>query len=168
VDVDCCTSAIFVYEITGTFDRIVAIEMLEAVGASYWATFFAKLRSSLRPGGVAVLQAITIDETRFKSYRRNPDLIQRYIFPGGMLPTTRIIAREMLKRDYNWSLPNALAKLRTLDEWQRRFRKKWPTIHALGFDDRFKRLWEYYLAYCQAGFETGALNVSIYKVVRAL
>ena len=97
-------------DVRESFDRTVAIEMLEAVGASYWATFFAKLRSSLRPGGVAVLQAITIDETRFKSYRRNPDLIQRYIFPGGMLPTTRIIAREMLKRDYNWSLPNALAK----------------------------------------------------------
>ena len=81
-------------DVAGRFDRIVSIEMLEAVGEAYWPTYFAKLRDSLRSGGIAVLQVITIDETRFESYRRRPDFIQKYIFPGGMLPTKQIIARE--------------------------------------------------------------------------
>jgi cyclopropane-fatty-acyl-phospholipid synthase len=156
-------------DVRESFDRVVAIEMLEAVGESYWSTFFAKLRSSLRPGGVAVLQAITIDETRFKSYRRTPDFVQRYIFPGGMLPTTEIIAREITQAELQLVSSERFGEsyARTLEEWQRRFQKAWPTIHALGFGNRFKRMWEYYLAYCQAGFETGALNVAIYKIVRA-
>ena len=82
-------------DVRGTFDRIVSIEMLEAVGEAYWSTYFEKLRDSLRPGGSAVLQVITIDEARFENYRRRPDFIQKYIFPGGMLPTKQIIEREI-------------------------------------------------------------------------
>ena len=155
-------------DVRGTFDRIVSIEMLEAVGEAYWPTYFANLRDRLRPGGVGVLQVITIDEDRFDDYRRRPDFIQKYIFPGGMLPTVEIVARETakagLKLVVNEFFGDSYA--RTLEEWRRRFLKSWPAIEALGFDDRFRRTWEYYLAYCQAGFESGAINVGLYKVFR--
>jgi cyclopropane-fatty-acyl-phospholipid synthase len=156
-------------DVRGTFDRIVSIEMLEAVGEAYWPTYFEKLRDSLRPGGSAVLQVITIDDARFENYRRRPDFIQKYIFPGGMLPTTRILEREIakarLQRVANEFFGESYA--RTLEEWRLRFQKAWPKIEALGFGDRFKRTWEYYLAYSQVGFETGALNVGLYGVTRA-
>ena len=155
-------------DVRGTFDRIVSIEMLEAVGESYWPTYFQNLRDRLRPGGVGVLQVITINEDRFEDYRRSPDFIQKYIFPGGMLPTKEIIERQTakfgLKLDTKEFFGDGYA--RTLEEWRRRFLESWPAIQALGFDERFKRTWEYYLAYCQAGFETGAINVGLYKVVR--
>ena len=84
-------------DLRGSFDRIVAIEMLEAVGEAYWSVFFTKVRASLRPQGIAVLQVITIEESRFAGYRRRPEFIQRYIFPGGMLPTTKIIKDEVAR-----------------------------------------------------------------------
>lgn len=155
-------------DVVGTYDRIVSIEMLEAVGAAYWSTYFAKLRESLRPGGIAVLQVITIDEGRFERYRRRPDFIQKHIFPGGMLPTKKIIERETVKaglvpvtreffgRDY----------ARTLEQWNVRFQGAWTEICKLGYDERFKRMWEYYFAYCQVGFEIGALDVGLYKISR--
>jgi cyclopropane-fatty-acyl-phospholipid synthase len=156
-------------DVRGTFDRIVSIEMLEVVGEAYWPTYFEKLRDSLRPGGSAVLQVITIDDARFENYRRRPDFIQKYIFPGGMLPTTRILEREIakagLQRVANEFFGESYA--RTLEEWRLRFQKAWPKIEALGFGDRFKGTWEYYLAYSQVGFETGALNVGLYGVTRA-
>jgi cyclopropane-fatty-acyl-phospholipid synthase len=155
-------------DVRGTFDRIVSIEMLEAVGEAYWPTYFRNLRDRLRPGGVGVLQVITIDEDRFEDYRRRPDFIQKYIFPGGMLPTTEIIERETAKSGLKLVAKDFFGDgyARTLEEWRRRFLQSWPAIEALGFDERFKRTWEYYLAYCQAGFETGAINVGLYKVVR--
>jgi cyclopropane-fatty-acyl-phospholipid synthase len=156
-------------DVRGTFDRIVSIEMLEAVGEAYWPTYFGKLRDSLRPGGSAVLQVITIDGVRFENYRQRPDFIQKHIFPGGMLPTTQIIEREISKAGLQLVADEFFGEsyARTLEEWRLRFQKAWPKIEALGFDDRFKRTWEYYLAYCQVGFETGALNVGLYKVTRA-
>lgn len=156
-------------DVRGTFDRVVSIEMLEAVGEAYWPTYFEKLRELLRPGGVAVLQVITIDEARFEDYRRSPDFIQKYIFPGGMLPTTKIIERETARAGLQLVANEFFGAgyARTLEEWQLRFQNAWPTIEPLGFDERFKRTWEYYLAYCQAGFETGAINVGFYKVERA-
>ncbi len=156
-------------DISGTFDRVVSIEMLEAVGAAYWPTYFAKLRDSLRPGGTAVLQVITIDEGRFDNYRRRPDFIQKYIFPGGMLPTKRIISDESLKAGLQpvHSESFGLSYARTLEQWNNRFQRAWPQIRSLGYDNRFGRMWEYYLGYCQAGFEIGALDVGLYKIVRA-
>jgi cyclopropane-fatty-acyl-phospholipid synthase len=155
-------------DIAGRFDRIVSIEMLEAVGEAYWPTYFAKLRDSLRPGGIAVLQVITIDESRFDRYRLRPDFIQKYIFPGGMLPTKQIIAREAtgagLRPVRTASFGSSYAH--TIEEWRRRFEAAWPAIEPLGFDRRFKRMWEYYLAYCQAGFEIGAIDVSFFEFVR--
>ena len=155
-------------DVIGTYDRIVSIEMLEAVGESYWPRYFAKLRECLRPGGIAVLQVITIDESRFERYRRRPDFIQKHIFPGGMLPTKKIIERETVNaglvpvtqeffgRDY----------ARTLQQWNARFQGAWPDICKLGYDQRFKRMWEYYLAYCQVGFDARALDVGFYKIAR--
>jgi cyclopropane-fatty-acyl-phospholipid synthase len=152
-------------DVRGTFDRIVSIEMLEAVGEAYWPTYFKILRDRLLPAGEAVLQVITIDERRFDLYRRRPDFIQKYIFPGGMLPTTQIIEREAAKIGLRL-VTNELfgsSYARTLEEWQRNFQKAWPRIEALGFDERFKRTWDYYLSYCHAGFETAALNMGLYK-----
>ena len=154
-------------DVTGQFDRIVSIEMLEAVGEAYWPAFFAQVRECLRPDGIVVLQVISIDEARFASYRRRPDFIQRHIFPGGMLPTPRIIEREAARAGLRLVQSEFFGSsyARTLQEWQRRFQAGWPNIKALGFDERFKRMWEYYLAYCQVGFETGVLDVGFYKLV---
>lgn len=155
-------------DVRGDFDRIVSIEMLEAVGEAYWPTYFEKLRERLRPGGIAVLQVITIDETRFENYRRRPDFIQKYIFPGGMLPTPEIIEREASKSRLqlvsNEFFGDGYAS--TLEEWRTRFQNAWPQIKALGFDERFKRMWEYYFAYCQVGFETRTINVGFYKIMK--
>lgn len=155
-------------DVRGDFDRIVSIEMLEAVGEAYWPTYFEKLYERLRPGGIAVLQVITIDQARFENYRRRPDFIQKYIFPGGMLPTPQIIEREASKAALHLVGNEFFGEsyARTLEEWRTRFQDAWPQIKALGFDQRFKRMWEYYLAYCQAGFETGAINVGLYKFTR--
>jgi len=156
-------------DIDGQFDRIVSIEMLEAVGEAYWPHFFNKLRASLRPGGIAVLQVITIDETRFDNYRQKPDFIQKYIFPGGMLPTIHIIESHIARAGLKLIKTEFFADsyLRTLVEWQRRFHMAWPAIQKLGFDEKFKRMWDYYLSYCQAGFAAGALDVGFYKIVHA-
>lgn len=155
-------------DVSGTFDRIVSIEMLEAVGEAYWPTYFEKVRTCLRPGGSAVLQVITIDEKRFENYRRRPDFIQKYIFPGGMLPTPRIIEREAVNAGLEPISKEFFGAdyARTLAHWKLRFRRAWPAIEALGFDERFKRMWDYYLAYCQVGFETGAIDVGLYKLKR--
>lgn len=151
---------------SGTYDRVVSIEMLEAVGEAYWPTFFANLRQRLDPQGAAVLQVITIDQSRFESYRRRPEFIQRYIFPGGMLPTTEILEQLVAKSGLRLTSSEFFGDsyAQTLADWHRRFLDTWPSIKALGFDDRFKRMWEYYLAYCRLGFEIGVLNVGLYRI----
>jgi cyclopropane-fatty-acyl-phospholipid synthase len=152
----------------GSYDRVVSVEMLEAVGEAYWPVFFENLRQRLNPQGVAVLQVITIDQSRFESYRRRPEFIQRYIFPGGMLPTTEILEQLVAKAGLRLVSSEFFGDsyARTLAEWHRRFLKAWPSIAALGFDLRFKRMWEYYLAYCRLGFDIGVLNVGLYKIER--
>jgi len=148
----------------GSFDRIVSIEMLEAVGERYWPAYFDKLRQLLKADGRAVLQVITIDESRFESYRRGADFIQRYIFPGGMLPTKALIAEHARKAGMELVSSEFFGRsyALTLAEWRRRFRCNWAAIHELGFDQRFLRLWEYYLSYCEAGFNAGSLDVGIF------
>ncbi len=146
---------------TGTYDRIASIEMFEAVGEAYWATFFRQMRDRLKAGGRAGLQVITIREESFANYRREIDFIRRYIFPGGMLPSPTIM-RDLGAR---FSVPLSgergfgLDYARTLSLWRSRFRAAWPQLVPLGFDERFRRLWEYYLAYCEAGFRTGNIDV---------
>lgn len=151
-------------DVTGEFDRVVSIEMLEAVGERYWPDYFAALRARLRPGGTAVLQVITIDEARFDAYRNGADFIQRYIFPGGMLPTKTILAREARQAGLEIVGAEAFGPsyALTLAAWRARFHAAWPEIRALGFTPEFRRLWDYYLSYCEAGFRTGAIDVGLF------
>jgi cyclopropane-fatty-acyl-phospholipid synthase len=155
-------------DVDGVFDRIVSIEMFEAVGESYWNAYYQKLSACLRPGGLAVLQVITIDESRFDAYRDDVDFIQRYVFPGGMLPAPSHLhslgdaVSLPLLRERRFGQSYAA----TLAEWRHRFLQQWPEILTLGFDDRFRRLWEYYLAYCEGGFAAGALDVGLYQYRR--
>ncbi len=152
-------------DIAGRFDRIASIEMLEAVGERYWPLYFERLHALLAPGGIAVLQVITIAEGRFEHYRNHPDFIQRHIFPGGMLPTARRVeaeaARAGLVLDARQDFGESYA--RTLAEWRRRFLAAWGEIRTLGFDERFRRMWEYYLAYCETGFSSGRIDVSLFR-----
>jgi cyclopropane-fatty-acyl-phospholipid synthase len=148
-------------DLEGRFDRIASIEMFEAVGERYWDRFFALLNDRLADDGRAALQVITIAEDRFADYRSGADFIQRYIFPGGMLPTRRHLhdlpARHGLRVDGEDLF--GLDYARTLAEWRRHFLAAWPQIHPLGFDERFRRMWDYYLAYCEGGFRAGQIDV---------
>ncbi|WP_419897392.1 cyclopropane-fatty-acyl-phospholipid synthase family protein [Roseomonas sp. USHLN139] len=152
----------------GRFDRIVSIEMFEAVGEAYWPAYFRMLHDRLAPGGIAVLQVITIAEARYAAYRRGADFIQRHIFPGGMLPTVGLLHSQMaaagLTLEHEERFGDSYA--RTLAEWQRRFVAAAPAIDRLGLDARFQRLWRYYLAYCEGGFRAGAIDVGLYRIRR--
>jgi cyclopropane-fatty-acyl-phospholipid synthase len=151
----------------GQYDRIASIEMIEAVGEQFWPNYFSQLRDRLLPGGLAGIQAITIQDSLFQTYRREVDFIQRYVFPGGMLPSPQVlkalgdkfgvpvIRERIFGEDY----------AKTLSTWRNNFREAWPNLKPLGFDDRFKRLWEYYLSYCEAGFLSG--NIDVRQVVFA-
>ncbi len=149
----------------GVYDNVVSIEMFEAVGEKYWPVYFNKVRSSLKPGGKAGLQIITIDKAAFDDYRSNPDFIQKYVFPGGMLPTIEHLvdhgsmAGLKMVSDFGFGPDYA----RTLAEWRVRFWDVWDRIQPLGFDIRFKRLWEFYLFYCEAGFR--ARNIDVRQIV---
>ena len=156
-------------DIRGQFDRIVSIEMIEAVGEAYWPTYFATLKERLKPGGVAVVQAITIDESHFERYRDSPDFIQRCIFPGGMLPTPERMAEQARRAGLRLSTELRFGRgyALTLREWRRRFLAEWPAIQALGFDEAFRRLWTYYLCYCEAGFLAGRVDVGLYRLTHA-
>jgi cyclopropane-fatty-acyl-phospholipid synthase len=140
--------------------------MFEAVGERYWPVYFDKLREALAAGGVAVLQVITIAATRFPDYRRRPDFIQRHIFPGGMLPTLAhleaLAERSGLSVGVLQSFGDSYAE--TLREWRRRFNASWSEIAPLGFDERFRRMWDYYLAYCETGFRHGTIDVSLIQL----
>ncbi|MEQ8497396.1 MAG: cyclopropane-fatty-acyl-phospholipid synthase family protein, partial [Gammaproteobacteria bacterium] len=148
-------------DLTGRYPRIVSIEMFEAVGEAYWSTYARQLAARLAPGGAAALQIITIAEDRFEQYRRNPDFIQRYVFPGGMLPSEPALARTLADAGLVITARHACALdyARTLAHWRDRFDASWPAISALGFDARFRRLWHFYLAYCEAGFRSDATDV---------
>jgi len=143
------------------FDHIVSIEMFEAVGEAYWDRYMETLKRSLRPGGRAAIQVITIDEPTFAVYRERPDFVQRYVFPGGMLPTPqrfmqaatnaglKITAQDFFGQDY----------ARTLTLWYQAFEAQQEAVRAIGFDERFLRIWRYYLAYCEAGFRDGRIDL---------
>lgn len=156
-------------DVPGQYERIVSVEMIEAVGEAYWPTYFDTLRQRLAPGGQVLLQAITIDEAHFEHYRSGADFIQRHIFPGGMLPTVEAMraqaARVGLVLQTELSFGPSYA--RTLAHWRERFTAAWPTIATQGFDDRFRRLWEYYLCYCEAGFLGGRIDVGLYSLREA-
>jgi cyclopropane-fatty-acyl-phospholipid synthase len=148
-------------DVEGQFDKVASIEMFEAVGEKYWPAYFGKIADVLKPGGKAGLQIITIDEKLFENYRRRADFIQRYVFPGGMLASIDRLQEESAKVGLVWRRAEAFGQsyADTLAEWARRFKAKWSDIRALGFDERFKQLWLFYLSYCEAGFRTGRTNV---------
>lgn len=147
--------------VTGVYDRIASIEMFEAVGERWWPVFFERIRALLAPGGAAGIQVITIDERRFEEYRRNPDFIQRYIFPGGMLPSPERFAAAARSAGLRLGSPFFFARsyAATLAEWAQRFERAADAVAALGFDERFRRMWRYYLAYCRAGFSANTIDV---------
>lgn len=155
-------------DVTGQYDRIVSVEMIEAVGEQNWPRYFRTLHDGLKPGGIATLQAITIGEEHFETYQRQPDFIQRYIFPGGMLPTKSILAEQARAAGFRYEpvLAFGPSYARTLAEWRVRFEAAWPEIEELGFDERFRRKWLYYLAYCEAGFLEGSIDVGLYRLIR--
>jgi cyclopropane-fatty-acyl-phospholipid synthase len=156
-------------EIEGTYDAIVSVEMIEAVGEAYWAAYFATLDRLLAPGGKVSIQAITMAHDRVLATRRSFSWIQKYIFPGGIIPslqaiddtlaahtTLRVTQRRELRPHY----------ARTLHLWRERFNDQWPRIQAQGFAETFRRMWEFYLAYSEAGFRSGYLGVSQLQVAR--
>lgn len=152
--------------IQGKFDKILSIEMFEAVGKDYWNTFFKKIQSILKPNGIVGLQLITIDDKIYNVYKKNPDFIQKYIFPGGMLPSQKIlkelITKNSLKLESVDSYANDYAK--TLNIWNQKFNKNWKDIQKLGFDNKFKLMWNYYLSYCEGGFLSKNIDLKQIKI----
>lgn len=146
---------------TGSYDRIASVEMFEAVGEEYWPVFFSKVKQVLKPGGTAGMQIITINDDAFPLYRKRPDFIQRYVFPGGMLPSPSELVRQGkaagLAYIHERLFPQDYA--RTLAEWRERFHGAWERIVPLGFDMRFRKMWEFYLYYCEAGFRSEYIDV---------
>lgn len=155
-------------DVQGRFDRIASIEMIEAVGEAYWPIYFSHLRDLLVPGGKAALQVITIGEELFEAYRRRPDFIQLHVFPGGMLPTETRLKQETERAGLAWTDVRRFGQdyAETLSAWSRRYRARFGEVRTLGFDERFDRLWRYYLAYCEAGFRTGRTDVIQLGLVR--
>ncbi len=156
-------------DVQGGFDRVASIEMFEAVGERYWPAYFDKIRDVLVPGGRAGLQIITIRDEFFESYRRRADFIQKYIFPGGMLPSEERLKPITERSGLNWTGINRFGEdyADTLAEWARRFEGAWGEVTHLGFDERFRKLWRFYLSYCEAGFRTGRTNVVQLSLAKA-
>lgn len=152
--------------ITGKFDKIVSIEMFEAVGKQYWNTFFKKIENILKPRGSISLQLITIDDNIYDVYKTNPDFIQKYIFPGGMLPSDKILKELINKTSLKINSIDSFSKdyAKTLNIWNKEFNKKWDKIEKLGFDENFKLLWNYYLSYCEGGFLSKNIDLKQIKL----
>lgn len=150
-------------DLEGQFDKLVSIEMIEAIGAQYLDTYMATLQRLLKSNGVALLQAITIEDHRYQQARRSVDYIKRFVFPGSFIPSLNAILAAktrasdlqlVAQQDFGYSY--AL----TLRAWRQRFMAQLPAVHAQGFDARFCRLWEFYLAYCEGGFLERSIGVS--------
>ncbi|MEW5755548.1 MAG: cyclopropane-fatty-acyl-phospholipid synthase family protein [Pseudomonadota bacterium] len=143
------------------FDHIVSIEMFEAVGERYWPQYFQTLKRSLKSGGRVALQTITIDDALFGSYRKKADFIQLHIFPGGMLPSPEVFARHAAQAGLRIVQQDFFGEhyAETLRRWRENFHQARDSVVALGFDEPFMRLWDYYLNYCEAGFRSGRTNL---------
>ena len=148
-------------DVGGRFDRVASIEMFEAVGERYWPAYFGKVSDTLKPGGRAGLQIITIKDQYFEEYRSRSDFIQKYIFPGGMLPSEERLRKVTDKAGFVWTGIERFGHdyAETLAEWHRSFDAHWRDIRPLGFDERFRKLWKFYLSYCEAGFRTERTSV---------
>ncbi|MBW4708168.1 cyclopropane-fatty-acyl-phospholipid synthase family protein [Roseobacter sp. YSTF-M11] len=153
---------------TGLYDGIASIEMFEAVGEKYWPIYFDVVRERLKPGKTATLQIITVADRRWKVYRRGVDFIQKYVFPGGMLPSPTVlrtqIARAGLAVERSIEFGHSYAV--TLRRWHDSFNEKWDQVNAMGFDARFRRMWNFYLTSCAATFESANCDVTQITVRR--
>ncbi|MBL3559425.1 SAM-dependent methyltransferase [Rhodovulum sulfidophilum] len=153
---------------TGRYDGIASIEMFEAVGEKYWPTYFRQVNDCLKPGGQATLQVITVQERRYEIYRKGVDFIQKYIFPGGMLPSPGVLRAQAsaagleIRRSMEFGESYAL----TLRRWHETFNDRWDEVARLGFDARFRRMWNLYLASCAATFHSGNCDVTQLTVAR--
>ncbi len=147
---------------TGVYDGVASIEMFEAVGEKYWPVYFDKIKQCLKPGKQATLQIITIQDARWEVYRKSVDFIQKYIFPGGMLPSPSVLRKEVHRAGLSvqHSIEFGKSYSQTLRRWFEVFNNKWDTISAMGFDDRFRRMWNFYLTSCAATFESGNCDVT--------
>lgn len=138
----------------GRYDGIASIEMFEAVGEKYWPAYFETLKRCLNPGAKATLQIITLQEARFETYRKGVDFIQKYIFPGGMLPSKTALREQVqavgLEQVDSFAFGDSYSQ--TLRRWHHAFNARWPEVAALGFDDRFRRMWNFYLTSCAGSF----------------
>lgn len=150
-------------DLKGTFDKLVSIEMIEAVGHRYLPVYFRQCAALLKPDGLMLLQAITIRDQRYAQARRSVDFIQRYIFPGGALPSLSVLL-DTASRQTALNLVHledfGLDYARTLEHWRDNLRKSRTLLADQGYDDTFQRLWEFYLCYCQGGFEERAIGVA--------
>jgi cyclopropane-fatty-acyl-phospholipid synthase len=152
----------------GSYDGIASIEMFEAVGERYWPVYFQTLRDCLKPGRQATLQIITVGDERWQAYRRGVDFIQKYIFPGGMLPSPSVLRAEVEKAglEVKGSIEFGESYSLTLRRWHETFTRRWPEVRRLGFDERFKRMWDFYLASCAGAFQGGNCDVTQITVKR--
>ncbi len=152
----------------GLYDGVASIEMFEAVGEKYWPIYFNTLRERLKPGRHATLQIITLQEKRFEVYRKGVDFIQKHIFPGGMLPSPSVLRAEVIKAGLNvkGSVEFGKSYSDTLRRWHEVFNARWPEVAGLGFDDRFRRMWNYYLTSCAGAFQGGNCDVTQITVTR--
>jgi len=152
----------------GTYDGIASIEMFEAVGEKYWPVYFETLRDRLKPGGNATLQIITVADRRWKVYKRGVDFIQKFIFPGGMLPSPKVLRQEVEKAglEVARSVEFGESYSQTLRRWHDTFNERWDEVSLLGFDDRFRRMWNFYLTSCAATFLSGNCDVTQITVTK--
>ncbi len=152
----------------GIYDGVASIEMFEAVGERYWPVYFDTLRERLKPGRNATLQIITVEDRRFEVYRRGVDFIQKYIFPGGMLPSPTALRREVERAGLSVlrSIEFGDSYSQTLRRWHDAFAQSWDEISGMGFDERFRRMWTFYLASCAAAFHSGTCDVTQITVSR--
>lgn len=147
-------------DLTGTYDRLVSIEMIEAVGHHYFETFFEKCAALLEADGMAAIQAITIQDRYYESARREVDFIKRYVFPGSCIPCVSVLTGAAASTDLRLIHFDDMTPdyAETLRRWRSRFMDRWEEIEALGFDERFKRLWDFYFSYCEGGFDEAVLG----------
>lgn len=152
----------------GQYDGIASIEMFEAVGERYWPTYFETLKRCLRPGKNATLQIITVTDKRWDVYRKGVDFIQKYIFPGGMLPSPTVLRQQVERAglDVKRSIEFGESYSITLRRWYDTFNDKWDQVASMGFDDRFRRMWNFYLASCAATFHSRNCDVTQITVSR--
>jgi cyclopropane-fatty-acyl-phospholipid synthase len=148
-------------EATGRFDRVISIEMIESIDEAQWPTYFGRLHDLVAPGGTVGLQAIVIDDRHWPSYRRHEDFIRTYVFPTSIVPAPSVLRSLAARTRLRWEAERDFGPsyALTLAEWHRRFEAAWPAIAHLGFDERFRRMWRFYLSYCEAGFRTGRLGI---------